>query len=363
MKKEETPITLKNGGMHSQTNYRKCKEMIRTNEYNMPRLYHLVFTASLDATESPKEADYLYVVNALAKKLRDNKVPCKWKACLEVDEKKGLHLHLMLLLDANQGGRPDYWIRYAEDGWLVLLLKERGMGFNISQPRNKIHRTKLGKKQNYAYITKVGPKLEDALIWCSYLYKKRSKDDSMKTIYHSSRERVVKSLPPPAALPAAKQEAVACDATAQQQGNNREIGLNGSEVETKQPIKPLRNDLNGSGSIFIIPDDSGIQILSKCPKTRLNGSEGHSTVKEISMELTPMQIYVASLYEEAVDLGLDVDTIRKHLLERGVKRTPLQLEDDLENVYGFYGYYSSHKAEPAMSVAAYDMSIERGIRN
>jgi len=197
MKKEETVITLKNGGMHSQTNYRKCKEMILHNEYDMPRLYHLVFTGS------QHEADYLYIINALAKKLRDNKVPCKWKACLEVDEAKGLHLHLMLLLDANQGGRPDNWIRYSENGWLVLLLKERGMGFNISQPQNKIHRTKLGKKQNYAYITKSGPKLEDALIWCSYLYKKRSKDDSMKTIYHSSRERVSKSPLPIAALPAA----------------------------------------------------------------------------------------------------------------------------------------------------------------
>ncbi|MCC2971071.1 hypothetical protein [Massilia sp. IC2-476] len=197
MKKEETVITLKNGGMHSQTNYRKCKEMILHNNYDMPRLYHLVFTGS------QHEPDYLYIVNALAKKLRDNKVPCKWKACFEMDEAKGLHMHVMLLLDANQGGRPDNWIRYAENGWLVLLLKERGMGFNISQPQNKIHRTKLGKKQNYAYITKSGPKLEDALIWCSYLYKKRSKDDSMKTIYHSSRERVSKSSLPIAALPAA----------------------------------------------------------------------------------------------------------------------------------------------------------------
>lgn len=199
MKKEETVITIANGGMHSQTNYRKCKAMIRDNKYAMPRLYSLVFKGSKD-----KEV-YLTALNALCEEMRNNNIPCKWKTCFEMDEEKGLHLHAMILLDAKHG-RPDYYIRYADDGFLVLMLKELGLTFNISRPRNKIHRTATGKRQNYAYITKSGPKLEDALIWCSYLYKKRSKDDSMKTIYHSSRERASKPVPVPPSAPQADKE-------------------------------------------------------------------------------------------------------------------------------------------------------------
>jgi hypothetical protein len=58
----------------------------------------------------------------------------------------------------------------------------------------------------------------------------------------------------------------------------------------------------------------------------------------IEMSLTPAQKYLASIYEQAVDLGLDVEAMRKYLLGRGVKRTPLQLEHELENLCGFYGY-------------------------
>lgn len=76
------------------------------------------------------------------------------------------------------------------------------------------------------------------------------------------------------------------------------------------------------------------------------------------MILTAAQKYLASLYEQAIDLGLDIDAIRHYLIERGVKRTPLQLEDELENVYGFYDYVASHPPAPVMGVREWDRAVD-----
>jgi hypothetical protein len=78
------------------------------------------------------------------------------------------------------------------------------------------------------------------------------------------------------------------------------------------------------------------------------------------MTLTPAQKYIAQIYENAVDLGLDVEAMRRYLLERGVKRTPLQVEDELERLYGFHGYAASHRPTPVMSVREWDKAVERG---
>jgi hypothetical protein len=43
-------------------------------------------------------------------------------------------------------------IRYKQGGFLASLLAERGLGFNISQPENPIHRNN-GKFQNFAYVS------------------------------------------------------------------------------------------------------------------------------------------------------------------------------------------------------------------
>lgn len=51
---------------------------------------------------------------------------------------------------------------------------------------------------------------------------------------------------------------------------------------------------------------------------------------------TAAQRYVARLYEEAVDADMDVDEVRRHLLEHGVVRTPGQVAWELEHVYEFH---------------------------
>lgn len=358
MKKEETDITLANGGMHSQTNYRKCKEMIRNNDYEMPRLYHLVLKGSSDTQP------YLDALNAVCEELRANNIACKWKSAFEVDEIKGLHRHVMLLVDASKG-KVDYYLRYAEDGWLTLLLKEYGLSFHISPPKNRIHRTKLGKVQNYAYITKSGPKLEDALIWCSYLYKKRSKDDSMKTIYHSSRERTKKPSLPSAALPAAEEleqlKGHHEEVTTQEQQPIHPIGLSADQEgasstnTSRESLVDARREANTSAS----EEGSGEASSPSTRAEHIVGNEDEANhCGAIEMKaLTTAQKYVGLLYERAVDQGLDIDEVRRYLLEHGVLRTPGQVAYELQHVYEFHQYVETHPAKPTMDARTFDRAV------
>lgn len=69
--------------------------------------------------------------------------------------------------------------------------------------------------------------------------------------------------------------------------------------------------------------------------------------------------YLATRYEQAVDAGLDVAAIHRHLLHLGIARTPREVVHDLEHVYQFYGYAASHPAPPPPDVAAADRAIDQ----
>lgn len=69
--------------------------------------------------------------------------------------------------------------------------------------------------------------------------------------------------------------------------------------------------------------------------------------------------YLATQYEKAVDAGMDVETMRRHLQYLGVIRSPAQLRHDLDVTYAFAGYWASHPAPPPPDVAAADRAIEQ----
>ena len=96
-KKDETAITLANGGMHSQARYRAFKKIILNNDYQKARLYQLVIIGSTDPAAYSKAAD------AIARYLRKNNIRCTGKGAWEVDEDKGLHFHFFLLVEAEYG--------------------------------------------------------------------------------------------------------------------------------------------------------------------------------------------------------------------------------------------------------------------
>jgi hypothetical protein len=154
------------------------KNMLHNNTYKAPRLYHFVFMGSEVAK------DYQAAMKALCLELRRLDMPCQWKGCLEVEDEKGLHFHAFILVEAKHRN-PCSVLNHNAQGWLNIMMQKRELTYKIAQPQNPIHRTGLGKRQNYA--TLAGEKLADCLIWISYLVKRRSNLDSMKRIYFGSQ--------------------------------------------------------------------------------------------------------------------------------------------------------------------------------
>ena len=198
VRKWSTWITDQNGGMHSPVNYRKARQMLLTHPYRNGRLYHIVFTHSEDRKV------YRYIVDQLCKQLKAKGMPCRWKACYERDKKKRFHMHVMLLVEA-RFVNPDSIIHFKDGDWLTELAKRKGVKFTIAEPDDPMHLV-AGKKVNYMHVpTKAGPKLEDALIRISYLYKVRSKEGVEGQIYTGSTNIEDKPHSPSAALPAAEE--------------------------------------------------------------------------------------------------------------------------------------------------------------
>jgi hypothetical protein len=115
-------------------------------------------------------------------------------------------------------------------------------------------------------------------------------------------------------------------------------GAGSSRGETHQPITlhPRITHLNFQASDF-----------DPAP------TKGETTV------LTPAQNYIASRYESAIGLRLDLDAMRRYLLAHGIPRTPAQVVHELDDVYGFYGYADSHPAPAHVSTAVLDKIIDR----
>jgi hypothetical protein len=64
--------------------------------------------------------------------------------------------------------------------------------------------------------------------------------------------------------------------------------------------------------------------------------------------------YLARLYENAVDRGLDLTAIRHYLASHGIARTPAQVEHDLDTVFSFEGYTTNHPAPEVLSLTQID---------
>lgn len=192
MRKETTSIVERNGGMHSQKAYRQIKAMLMGHGYTAPRLYHLVLMDG--AAESALSSQrFQGVIQAICRRLRKVGVPVRWRACLERDNAKGLHVHLFLLVDANATINPEQVINTKPAGWLQVMFAARFMSFHLSQPKADMHRiggSIEGKRLNYA--TLAGCKLADCENWLSYLVKRRSKADDLRVTYFSSRDTKAK---------------------------------------------------------------------------------------------------------------------------------------------------------------------------
>lgn len=287
-KKEETSIHIANGGNHSPVNYRKAKQMLLTHPYTLGRLYHIVLTGSEDRKV------YRKAVELLCKQLRTNGMPCRYKACYERDKFKRFHKHIFLLIEAKDF-HPDTIIHYRKGHWLTEMLAGLKLGFKIAPPQDPMHQV-AGKQVNYAYVPKkAGAKLDDCLVWISYLTKVRSKAGVEGQIYTGSTNREPKSSLPIAALPAAKEETI--------------------------------------------------------PETKTEGDDMQLTESGFN--------YLATQYEHCVDQGLDIVQIQHYLSSKGISRSLRQVKHELDSVFCFTGYSDRHPAPPLPDLAKYDAAITR----
>jgi hypothetical protein len=187
---ETTPVLDRNGGMHRQKQFRRIKAMLTGHGYKQPRLYHLVLVDDTETAERQGAARFLKALKVLCLELRQNGIPTRWRACLERDDKKGIHFHVFVLVDAtNKNPCGIINKKTGKEGWLRNMLERRALRFHLSPPKADMHRvggTAEGKRKNYASIA--GDKLGDCIEWISYLAKARSKPDDISHIYFSSRD-------------------------------------------------------------------------------------------------------------------------------------------------------------------------------
>jgi len=139
---------------------------------------------------------YHEALTALVARLRRKGVPCQWRAALEDDGSKHLHMHIFLLVEAF-ASNPDHTLNRKADGWLLTLAAKTGISVRINPPRSAIHFQSDGTRNNYATLPKSKPaKLADCIEWISYLYKMRSKPDRREIYFASRPTRAAKSIAP-----------------------------------------------------------------------------------------------------------------------------------------------------------------------
>jgi hypothetical protein len=283
MKKIETEITLKHGGMHNRAGFRAFSKLIVENTFKKARLYHFILKGIPDQPH-PTVEDYRKAADTITRLLRGKGIDCFGKGCWEVNELRGLHFHFMLVVEAEYGN-VDWWLRVTEDGDLKTMLRAIGVAVHVAPPLNDMHRVggnKLGKMPLYQYITKSGPKLDDAIKRISYIYKADTKDDSMARIYYSTRNRKVKPAPQP-----------------------EQVEQADTQSTTNTHDEEDMNRLTAAGFA-----------------------------------------YLGGLYEHCVDRSMNVVETQNYLASKGAGRPLLQVKHELDHVFGFHGYAASHPAPP-----------------
>lgn len=375
-----------NGGWHKQGKraYRNAVRKITDclPLYREARLYHLCF----EGKTHPEHMKMLHAVRQMATRAG---IECEWFAAREVaDGTKTDHLHVFMLIDA-YGNNVWKVFNQFDDGQVGQLCSDKGVKFAIFSPKDfqGIH-----GRNNYMALPYQGPgnretalgrkRLADALVWLTYLYKARSKpeDDKKWQIFPASR-------PTRKAAPAATNPSPSVDPSTGKA--NHKITEKETQHEINTPAAPSQADSTNQASS---PDSSSSSSsqpgmgqagprlrvpaysASTGPQTdaiRSGQAHGgvdcqeHYTRSPISpggTMLTTAQKYIASRYEEAVDLQLDMEAMRRYLLDQGIKRTPEALVFDLDEVFGFHGYVASHPAPPAPDLVAYDRACGRYTR-
>jgi len=70
-------------------------------------------------------------------------------------------------------------------------------------------------------------------------------------------------------------------------------------------------------------------------------------------------LHVGEIYEQAVDAGMHLGDVQRHLGSRGIHKPMLAIKNDLNNLYCFYNYADTHPAPPLISYAEADAALAK----
>lgn len=370
-KKMSSAILDANGGLDSERALAHARNVLLNHDLKQPVLYHLVLTGSQLIPV------YQATIKSLIRRIR-SRCRLEYFGAYENDEEKGLHAHIYILIETSK--KPPFALFSVGKGkYLDKLAVRHGLNpIHISKPKSRVHEGEFFARPV------AGEKLEDCLKWIEYPFKKRSKDGiPAREKYFSSefksnvaKRAIQKQRYLSPAAPTAAEEAIIESKEIEnetksetQTSASSEAGANfpdGKFVPPSQSQASPEASSTGREAVVHARPSAGsgeaqCEASPSIEAQRYSDSGATANFKGTEMRLTAAQQFLASVYEEAVDQGLDVDAMRRYLLERGIKRTPLQVEDELQNTFGFYGYAASHPPRPVMSVKAWDRAVDNGV--
>jgi hypothetical protein len=308
----KTTNTLKNGGIHSVRHYKAACDWINTHTFINAQLWHIVLFGSTD------RASYQKALDRLLELLRDAGMRVEWRAAYEYDSEKeshkALHRHVFLMIEASTHKPIGILNNKAGATGLRAKLALYGVKFHIAPPGDDLG---IHGGQPYMYVPKKeGVKRHDCREWIAYIYKVRSKEGVVGTIYSASRNRTTKA-------PEQAQDA----ATA--------------PVQPNQPVHA--------------------QAAQDAPEQAAQATnEQEETMTVPILPLSPVGFaYLGDIYEEAVDAGLNITEIQAHLSKRGIHKGLMAIRYDLDHVFSFAGYAASHPAPAYKTLAEIDAALQR----
>jgi hypothetical protein len=175
-----------NRGIHKQEEFKKGVAMLEhcAHTFRNPRLFHICFT---------RGSRYIYrlVMIRFCRALKAEGIQYAYKAAIEIDEEKGMHMHVMIVLGSNS--QTPRFITSANESWKVegesaLRKAVRHTWSECGTLRYRVNPPKSQAPLAFIQFNQTNQGLfDEAVEWMSYIYKARSKPDSGR-IYYSDRQ-------------------------------------------------------------------------------------------------------------------------------------------------------------------------------
>jgi hypothetical protein len=416
-RKYSNNILAKNGGLHSARQLKSVRQLMTNHGLKDAILYEFILAGKAD------KADYQATIKKLMQHIRTKCRAEYIGAYEVGNEKGGLHCHVFVIVETLHHFPGNDLLNVSAGHFIARRIALTGMSIKIAPPQNTMHDGAMFARMDTpaklanciewtTYILKLRSK--DAvpgreIYFASEFASNTRKREAKRQKYRDALEK--SSQPAPQAAQEALDASVAtqtvpsspvdlstgkgnhthtekashegittpqCGTEGQSHTSTTESGHSSSSGPTRvstgpRPRVPAYSASTGTESQAIRPGQShggagssrGQTPQPVTPLSRINerkipvaDSDPLPTKGETTM-LTTAQKYIASRYEQAVGLRLNLDEVRAYLLAHGIPRTPAQVVHELDEVYAFAGYADSHQPPAHVSTAQLDKIIDR----